>query len=84
MPVKKARCTCWSCAAPRFSLPVQSGLDSVSLETDGEAQSPYLAITWRTAPAGIDIHRKYLAHGGATHRFQRFLNGTCADAEAPQ
>ncbi len=39
-------------------------------------------MTWRTVPVGIDIHRKYLAHGGATHRFYRFLYGTYA--EAPQ
>lgn len=71
-------------AVPRFSLPVQSCLDSVSLETDGGAQSPYLAIAWRDAPAGIDIRWEYLAHGGATHRVYRFVNGTFAEVEVPR
>ncbi|MBN3833898.1 hypothetical protein [Burkholderia sp. Ac-20344] len=71
-------------AVPRFSLPVQSCLDSVSLETDGGAQSPYLAIAWRDGPAGIDIRWEYRAHGGATHRFYRFANGTFVEAEVPQ
>ncbi|WP_193103052.1 hypothetical protein [Burkholderia sp. Z1] len=71
-------------AVPRFSLPVQSCLDTVSLETDGGTQSPYRAITWRDAPAGIDIRWEYLAHGGATHRVYRFVNGTFAEVEVPE
>ncbi|WP_446903965.1 hypothetical protein [Burkholderia sp. YIM B11467] len=71
-------------AVPRFSLPVQSCLDSVSLETDGGTQSPYRAIAWRDAPAGIDIRWEYLAHGGATHRVYRFVNGTFAEVEVPE
>ncbi|VWD54449.1 hypothetical protein BLA18110_07947 [Burkholderia lata] len=71
-------------AVPRFSLPVQSCVDSVSLETDGGAQSPYLAIAWHDDPAGIDIRWEYLAHGGATHRVYRFANGTFVEAEVPR
>ncbi|ORT80207.1 hypothetical protein B7G54_35250 [Burkholderia puraquae] len=71
-------------AVPRFMLPVQSCVDSVSLETDGGAQSPYLAIAWCDDPAGIDIRWEYLARGGATHRVYRFVNGTFVEAEVPQ
>ncbi|KAF1031077.1 MAG: hypothetical protein GAK33_07733 [Burkholderia lata] len=71
-------------AVPRFSLPVQSCVDSVSLDTDGGAQSPYLAIAWRDDPIGIDIRWEYLAHGGATHRVYRFVNGAFVEAEVPQ
>ncbi|MDR0243311.1 MAG: hypothetical protein LBJ65_17090 [Burkholderia sp.] len=71
-------------AVPRFSLPVQSCLDSVSLETESGTQSPYRAITWRDAPAGIDIRWEYVAHGGATHRVYRFVNGTFAEVDVPR
>ncbi|WP_175957310.1 hypothetical protein [Burkholderia sp. BCC0405] len=71
-------------AVPRFSLPVQSCIDSISLETDDGAQFPYLAIAWRDGPVGIDIRWEYLAHGGATHRVYRFVNGTFVEAEVPQ
>ncbi|WP_423396536.1 hypothetical protein [Burkholderia sp. LMG 21824] len=71
-------------AVPRFSLPVQSCVDSISLETDDGAQSPYLAIAWRDGPVGIDIRWEYLAHGGATHRVYRFVNGTFVEAEVPR
>lgn len=71
-------------AVPRFSLPVQSCLDSVSLDTDGGAQSPYLAIAWRDDPVGLDIRWESLAHGGATHRVYRFVNGTFVENEIPQ
>ncbi|MDN7881226.1 hypothetical protein [Burkholderia aenigmatica] len=71
-------------AVPRFSLPVQSCIDSVSLETNDGAQSPYLAIAWRDDPAGIDIRWEYLAHGGPTHRFFRFVNGSFVEAEVPR
>ncbi|CAB3773692.1 hypothetical protein BPA30113_05573 [Burkholderia paludis] len=71
-------------AVTNFSLPVQSCLESVSLETDGGAQSPYLAIAWRDDPVGIDIRWEYLAHGGATHRVYRFVNGAFAEVEAPR
>ncbi|WP_156814577.1 hypothetical protein [Burkholderia lata] len=71
-------------AVPRFSLPVQSCLDSVSLDTDGGAQSPYLAIAWRDDPVGIDIRWEFLSHGGATHRVYRFVNGTFVETEIPQ
>ncbi|WP_175945029.1 hypothetical protein [Burkholderia pyrrocinia] len=78
---------CWNCAAPercRFSLPVRNCLDSVSLETDAGAQSPYLAIAWRDVPAGSDVRWEYLAHGSATHRVYRFVYGTFAEVEVPQ
>ncbi|WP_124457111.1 hypothetical protein [Burkholderia sp. Bp8992] len=71
-------------AVPRFSLPVQSCLDSVSLETESGTQSPYRAIAWRDAPAGIDIRWESVAHGGATHRVYRFVNGTFAEVDVPQ
>ncbi|WP_230958239.1 hypothetical protein [Burkholderia cepacia] len=71
-------------AVPRFSLPVQSCLDSVSLETDGGTQSPYLAIAWHDDPAAIDIRWEYVAHGGALHRVYRFVNGTFVEAEVPR
>lgn len=71
-------------AVPRFSLPVQSCVDSVSLDTDDGAQSPYLAIAWRDDPVGFDIRWEYLAHGGATRRVYRFVNGTFVEAEVPQ
>jgi hypothetical protein len=71
-------------AMPRFTLPVQSCLDSVSLESESGTQSPYRAITWSDAPAGIDIRWEYVAHGGATHRAYRFVNGTFAEVEVSQ
>lgn len=71
-------------AVPRFALPVQSCIDSVSLDTKDGAQSPYLAIAWRDDPAGIDIRWEYLSHGGATHRVYRFANGTFVEAEVSQ
>lgn len=71
-------------AVPRFSLPVQSCLDSVSLDTDGGAQSPYLAIARHDDPVGIDVRWEYLAHGGATHRVYRFVNGTFVETEISQ
>jgi len=71
-------------AVPRFSLPVQSCIDSVSLDTHDGAQSPYLAIAWRDDPAGIDIRWEYLSHGGAMHRVYRFANGTFVEAEVSQ
>ncbi|WP_338641841.1 hypothetical protein [Burkholderia pyrrocinia] len=42
------------------------------------------AIAWRDAPAGIDVWWEYLAHGGATHRVYRFVNGTFAEVEVPR
>ncbi|OXI93546.1 hypothetical protein CFB41_34580 [Burkholderia sp. AU33803] len=71
-------------ALPRFSLPVQSCLDTVSLDTDGGAQSPYLAIAWRDDPVGIDIRWEFLSHGDATHRVYRFVDGTFVETEIPQ
>ncbi|MGS0894480.1 hypothetical protein ACVBGC_18410 [Burkholderia stagnalis] len=63
-------------AAPRFSLPVQSCLGNLSLESDGGTQSPYLAIGWRDDPPGIDIRWEYRGDEGATHRVYRFSGGT--------
>ncbi|WP_423372579.1 hypothetical protein [Burkholderia sp. LMG 32019] len=71
-------------AVPRLLLPVQSCIDSVSLDTHDGAQSPYLAIAWRDDPVGIDIRWEYLSRGGATHRVYRFVNGTFVEAEVPQ
>ncbi|WP_322089798.1 hypothetical protein [Burkholderia sp. BCC1999] len=69
-------------AVQRFSLPVQGCLDSVSLETESGTRSPYRAITWRDAPAGIDYRWEYVAHDGATHRVYRFVNGTFVEVES--
>ncbi|WP_176051796.1 hypothetical protein [Burkholderia sp. BCC1644] len=71
-------------AVQRFSLPVQSCLDSVSLETESGTQSPYRAITWRDAPDGIDIRWEYVVHDGATHRVYRFVRGAFVEVESPQ
>ncbi|HHX4060046.1 MAG: hypothetical protein ACN6QT_10400 [Burkholderia contaminans] len=45
---------------------------------------PYLAIAWRDDPVGLDIRWESLAHGGATHRVYRFVNGTFVENEIPQ
>lgn len=45
---------------------------------------PYLAIAWCDDPVGLDIRWEYLAHGGATHRVYRFVNGTFVETEIPQ
>lgn len=55
-----------------------------SLDTDGGAQSPCLAIAWRDDPVGIDIQWEFLSHGGATHRVYRFVNGTFVETEIPR
>ncbi|WP_156954582.1 hypothetical protein [Paraburkholderia acidipaludis] len=59
-----------------LSLPVQSCLKSVALNTDTGTKSPYLAITWSDAPTGFKIDWEHDADKGRTSQLYRFQDGT--------
>ncbi|WP_157025697.1 hypothetical protein [Paraburkholderia heleia] len=63
-------------AGLRFSLPVQSCLKSVALDSETGTKSPYLAITWNDAPTGIKIAWEHDAEKGRTSQLYRFKGGT--------
>lgn len=60
----------------RFSLPVQSCLKSIALDTETGTQSPYLAIAWNDAPTGIKVAWEHNAEKGRTNQIYRFQGGT--------
>lgn len=60
----------------RFSLPVQSCLKSVALDTETGTRSPYLAITWNDAPTGVKIAWEHDAGKGRTSQLYRFKGGS--------
>ncbi len=60
----------------RFSLPVQSCLKSIALDTETGTRSPYLAITWNDTPTGIKIAWEHHAEKGPTTQLYRFQDGS--------
>lgn len=62
-------------ADPRFAVPVQSCLKSISLATENNNKSPYLAITWTDAPAGIKIEWQHYGDAGPLTRRYKEVSG---------
>ncbi|WP_186074517.1 hypothetical protein [Burkholderia gladioli] len=63
-------------ADPRFSMPVQSCLHSVSLYTDGDYRSPWLAIEWIENPLGLKIAWTNIDDAGNATREYRYNGST--------
>ncbi|WP_322082191.1 hypothetical protein [Burkholderia sp. BCC1972] len=65
-----------SAAASSYAMPVQSCVDSVSLDTDGGNRSPYLAIEWITDPAGFEVSWTNIDDAGPATREYRYDGST--------
>ncbi len=63
-------------ADPRFSMPVQSCLHSVSLYTYGDYRSPWLAIEWIENPLGLKIAWTNIDDAGNATREYRYNGST--------
>lgn len=63
-----------SAAEPRFSLPVQSCLNTIDLSSDG-VKSPYAAISWSESPVGVRVSWQQDAKGNEVARTFRYENG---------
>lgn len=59
-------------AASSYAMPVQSCLDSVSLDTDGDNRSPYLAIEWIDDAAGFKVTWTNIDDSGPATREYRY------------
>ncbi|MPV60922.1 hypothetical protein CFB46_04185 [Burkholderia sp. HI2761] len=59
-------------AASSYAMPVQSCLDSVSLDTDGDNRSPYLAIEWIDDPMGFKVSWTNIDDAGPATREYRY------------
>ncbi|MEQ5840339.1 hypothetical protein N0A02_12965 [Paraburkholderia acidicola] len=61
-------------ASPRFSLPVQSCLNTIDLSSDG-VKSPYSAISWSESPVGVRVSWQHDSKGNEVVRTFRYENG---------
>ncbi|KKL35479.1 hypothetical protein WR30_17350 [Burkholderia contaminans FFH2055] len=63
-------------AAPKYSMPVQSCLHSVSLDTDVNNRSPWLAIEWLDDPPGFKVTWTNIDDAGPATREYRYNGST--------
>ncbi|AOI94090.1 hypothetical protein WS58_16425 [Burkholderia pseudomultivorans] len=63
-------------ATPIYSMPVQSCLHSVSLYSDGDYRSPWLAIEWIENPLGLKITWTNIDDAGNATREYRYNGRT--------
>ncbi|WP_176317803.1 hypothetical protein [Burkholderia vietnamiensis] len=68
-------------AASKYAMPVQSCLNSVSLDTDVNNRSPYLAIEWLDGSPGFKIAWTNIDDAGPATREYRYNGSTFVESK---
>ncbi len=68
-------------AASKYAMPVQSCLNSVSLDTDVNNRSPYLAIQWLDGSPGFKIAWTNIDDAGPATREYRYNGSTFVESK---